>query len=617
MPLLCAPTERGRALQSQTDGGVAVGQGVTSMVGRRLAMRDAGVDVAPTDKRLRYLMDLSRDAFIETSGDGVVTEWNRQAEVVFGWSRDDVLGRPVSEFLIPERYIGRFRRDLHGLHISVGDTERTPTRRMRLIHHAGHEIEVLGTAYVLGTEEGLRIGVFALDRRDDGESAEALAHAHLYDALTGLPNRVMFSYRLSYALAKERRTPGMVAVLVLDLDRFKSINDGLSHDVGDEVLVAVANRLREADIGAELIARLGGDEYLAIFEGDGAEHDAVAFADRALALIAQPIDVGGREVFITASVGIACSSSNAIDAGPLLSKADAAMYQAKARGGGGIEVSGEIIQTRVFDRMNLEHALHRALERDELQLHYQPVVDVDSGDMVGMEALLRWMHPKWGLVQPDGFIPIAEENGLIVPIGAWILREACRQLHEWTCDPTQEPLGSISVNLSARQLDHPEIVGTVERVLDEMGLVPSRLTLEITESALMRDATAALRVLRALKSLGILLAIDDFGTGYSSLSHLSQFPLDLLKIDKSFVDDLDGGRDGLEIVAAVIKLAHALGLQVVAEGVEQATQLDHLKMMGCDFAQGYHFSRPMPAYQVGRNQAGRDAGPGRRLAGSI
>jgi EAL domain-containing protein (putative c-di-GMP-specific phosphodiesterase class I) len=257
--------------------------------------------------------------------------------------------------------------------------------------------------------------------------------------------------------------------------------------------------------------------------------------------------------------------------------------------------------------MNLEHALHRALERDELQLHYQSVVDIDGGDTVGVEALLRWMHPEWGLVQPDGFIPIAEENGLIVPIGAWTLQEACRQLGEWTRDPAHEPLGTISVNLSARQLDHPEIVGTVERVLDETRLVPSRLTLEITESALMRDAAAALRVLRALKSLGVLLAIDDFGTGYSSLSHLSQFPLDILKVDKSFVDDLDGSRDGLEIVAAVIKLAHALGLQVVAEGVEQAAQLDHLKMMGCDFAQGYHFSRPMPAYQVGRQKVGREA----------
>jgi EAL domain-containing protein (putative c-di-GMP-specific phosphodiesterase class I) len=248
--------------------------------------------------------------------------------------------------------------------------------------------------------------------------------------------------------------------------------------------------------------------------------------------------------------------------------------------------------------MHTEHALHRALERDELRLHYQPVIDIAGGQVAAVEALLRWQHPAQGLVAPDRFIPVAEESGLIIPIGAWVLHEACRQLREWTYGGRAGSLGAVEVNLSARQVDHVEIVNTVERALDETGIPPSALTLEITESALMRDAASALQVLRALKGLGVTLAIDDFGTGYSSLSYLHRFPLDVLKIDKSFVDGMAGGRDGVEIVAAVIKLAHALGLQVVAEGVEQAAQLEQLAAMGCDFAQGYLFARPLPVTEV-------------------
>ncbi|HYA67444.1 MAG TPA: EAL domain-containing protein [Acidimicrobiales bacterium] len=571
---------------------------VVSIIGHQAALRNADARAARLETRFQHLLDLSRDAFVETDGYGILTEWNRQAELLFGWSRDEVLGRPLADFLIPERYMSRHLHDLEATRNAVNGLERTRPRDMHLLHREGHELQVSGTAYIIGDGPELRVGGFLHDRGGERAADEALAHAYLHDALTGLPNRTLFTYRLAYALAKGRGSPGSVAVLVLDLDRFKAINDALSHEVGDEVLVTVAERLEGADGSAEVIARLGGDEFLVLFDGRDAEGKAVSFAENVLRVLSQPIEAAEHEVFISASIGIACSSSSVLEATPLLSNADAAMYQAKTRGGGSIEVFGEAMRARVADRMHTEHALHRALEREELCLHYQPVIDIARGQVIGLEALLRWQHPAQGLMAPNRFIPVAEESGLIIPIGAWVLHEACMQLHEWIYGRAGAELSTVEVNLSARQIDHPEIVDTVERILDERGLPPSSLTLEITESALMHDAESALRVLRSLKALGVTLAIDDFGTGYSSLSYLHRFPLDVLKIDKSFVDGLATDSDGSEIVAAVIKLAHALGLQVVAEGVEQMAQLEQLGSMGCDFAQGYLFSRPIPANEV-------------------
>jgi diguanylate cyclase (GGDEF)-like protein/PAS domain S-box-containing protein len=548
--------------------------------------------------RFQHLLDLSRDAFVETDADAVLTEWNRQAELLFGWSRDEVLGRPVTEFLVPGRFLGDLRQELDAVRRRPSATERTRPREMRLLHREGHEVQVSVTAYIMGTGPGLRIGGFLHDRHDEKAAEEALAHAYLYDSLTGLPNRTLFTYRLSYALAKGKGSPGSVALLVLDLDRFKGINDALGHEVGDEVLVAVSGRLVAADGTAQVVARLGGDEFLVLFDGENAESDAEAFSRRVLEALAQPIAAGTGEVFITASIGIASTSARLTEATPLLSNAGAAMYQAKKTGGGSVEVFGEAMRVRVLDRMNTEHSLHRALERSELRLFYQPVVEIKGSRAVGVEALLRWDHPDQGLVTPNRFIPVAEESGLIIPIGAWVLHEACRQLRRWQIKRYGGLQGAVEVNLSARQVDDPEIVATVERILSDTGLSPSHLTLEITESALMHDAASALRVLRALKDLGVTLAIDDFGTGYSSLSYLQRFPLDILKIDKTFVDELGVAPEGSEIVAAVINLAHALGLQVIAEGVESERQLDELARLDCDFAQGYLFSRPVPAHEL-------------------
>ena len=590
-----AQRDRVRTTQNDTlgvHGGAADGEHLGA------AGRDGASVVSRLHTRIEHVLDMARDAFVETDARGVLTEWNRQSEVLFGWSRDEVVGRLVTEFLVPDRHHGAFMHQLDTVRSALRPTERTRPRVMTLLHREGYEVQVLGSAYIVGSGSELRIGGFLYDPDEDKAAEEALAHAYLHDSLTGMPNRTLFTYRLAYALAKGKGAPGSVAVLVLDLDRFKSINDGLGHEVGDEVLVAVAGRLQAADATSEVIARLGGDEFLVLFDGDDAQSDAVEFSHRALDALSTPISAGDGEVFITASIGIACTSARVREATPLLSNADAAMYQAKGRGGGTVEVFGEVMRMRVLDRMNTEHSLHRALERRELRLFYQPVVEIKGARAVGVEALLRWEHPEQGLVPPSRFIPVAEESGLIIPIGAWVLREACHQLCMWRADSFGAPRGAVEVNLSARQIDHPEIVSTVARILDETGLPPANLTLEITESALMNDASSALRVLRALKELGVTLAIDDFGTGYSSLSHLQRFPLDILKIDKSFVDELGIDRGGAEIVAAVVKLAHALGLQVIAEGVETERQLDVLLDLDCDFAQGYLFSRPVPAHEL-------------------
>jgi diguanylate cyclase (GGDEF)-like protein len=420
------------------------------------------------------------------------------------------------------------------------------------------------------------------------------------DGLTGLADRATYLERLTGATMIHAGTSGSVAVVLLDLDRFKAVNNSMGHALGDGVLVSVARRLEQAGGDVDLLARFGGDEFLALVtdESGAAERKAAAFVARVQESLAAPIPVDDAEVFLDASVGIALNTFGADDPDDLLAHAEAAMYQAKRRGGFGVETFGESLRIEVLDRMATEHSLHRALERSELMLHYQPVVEVGGATTVGAEALIRWQHPDQGMVAPGRFIPVAEESGLIIPIGAWVLEQACHQLQDWHRRSEGGPQGSVEVNLSARQIDDPQIVATIEEILSRTGLPPEYLTLEITESALMKDAAAALVVLQALKDIGVLLAIDDFGTGYSSLSYLQRFPLDILKVDQMFVHELGEDGGGYEIVSAVISLAHALGLEVVAEGVESTQQLEILRSLDCDFAQGFLFSRPVPASEL-------------------
>jgi Amt family ammonium transporter len=423
---------------------------------------------------------------------------------------------------------------------------------------------------------------------------DEIRHQALHDPLTGLPNRVLFADRLGHALARLRRSEGAVGVLFLDLDHFKLVNDSLGHQAGDDLLVAVAPRLRQIVRPADTVARFGGDEFGILLEDIESERDAAEVAERVAAAFARPFLVEGSEHFVTASVGIAIASAATGAPEELIRDADAAMYRAKERGRARYELFDEIMRARAVGRLRVENELRRALERDELCLHYQPVVSVRDGAVTGFEALLRWNHPERGLVGPLEFIWVAEEGGLIDQIGRWVLTEACRQAAAWQAmRPDGPPIG-LSVNLSARQVAQRDLPEFVAGVLDETGLEPACLSLEITESVLLEESDAPAAVLRSLRATGARLVLDDFGTGYSSLGYLKRLQLDALKVDRSFVDGLGSGQEETAIVEAIVGMAKALGLGVVAEGVETEEQLAELRRLGCDGAQGYWFARPMP-----------------------
>jgi diguanylate cyclase (GGDEF)-like protein len=427
----------------------------------------------------------------------------------------------------------------------------------------------------------------------------ALAHQALHDSLTGLPNRSLLLDRLDQAMARARRRETRPAVLLLDLDHFKVVNESQGHAAGDRLLVAVAERLRSSVRPSDTVARFGGDEFVVVCEDMVSEWEATLVGQRLSATLEDPFLVDGHEHFMTASIGVVLADpDDAPEA--VLRDADSAMYEAKHRGRARTELFDERLRARAAARMETESALRRALDRGEFILVYQPIVLLSEGRMVGAEALLRWQHPERGTITPDQFIPVAEETGLIVPIGAWVLEEACRQSRRWReAAPGRPPL-AVSVNLSARQLVSPGFLDVVARALSDNAVDPSTFHLEITESVLMGDADFYVETLTALKALGVRLAIDDFGTGYSSLSYLRRFPIDKIKVDRSFVSDLDGGGGEWSIVAAVIAMAQALGRVALAEGVETPEQLSGLRALGCDFAQGYHFSRPLPPEDLDR-----------------
>ena len=388
---------------------------------------------------------------------------------------------------------------------------------------------------------------------------------------------------------------GRLGVLFIDLDNFKIINDSLGHQAGDAVLVETARRLQSCLRASDTAARLGGDEFTVLLEDIDGLDDAVAVAERVAAALRTPIPVAGREVFMGSSIGIALSSPAQQGAADLLRCADLAMYEAKRRGKGRYEVFDERTLGRVSDRLDLETDLRHAIERGEFRVHYQPIIDLRTERIVEVEALVRWEHPLRGRVAPNHFIPVAEETGLIVPIGQWILEQACRQAAAWQRAYPHAQRLVVSVNLSARQFQHPTLVADIGRTLRQTALPARCLKLEITESVVMQDAEAAIVTLRGLKSLGIQLAIDDFGTGYSSLSYLKILPVDTLKIDRSFVDGLGQDPQDTAIVRSIIALARTLHLSVTGEGIETAAQQHHLQQLGCHRGQGYLFARPVPA----------------------
>jgi diguanylate cyclase (GGDEF)-like protein/PAS domain S-box-containing protein len=469
------------------------------------------------------------------------------------------------------------------------------TREKRYMHKSGYYIWVNLTTSLVRDADGnpkyYSTVIEDISRRKQIE--EELLHLANHDVLTGLPNRSLLLDRLSQALVYANRAGGQVAVLLIDLDRFKNINDSLGHDVGDKIIMEIGRRLTACVRTGDTVARFGGDEF-AVIRPDVVREETVAImAQQVLEALSRPLMIEGHEFYPTGSIGISMYPRDGQDGQALLKNADTAMYRAKDAGRNNFQFYAHEMNSRALDRLKLESGLRRALERGEFALHYQPQMDIATGAIVGVEALLRWEPPGQSMVFPADFIPIAEETGLIVPIGEWVLRTACLQIRQWQVSG-RFPNLKMAVNLSARQFKQQSIADMVSRVLAESDCSPQSLELEITESVIMENPESAAQTLRSLSEMGVHLSIDDFGTGYSSLSYLKRFPINSLKIDKSFVQDITTDADDAAIAKAVIALAHSLKLSVIAEGVETAEQLDFLRMQRCDQMQGYYLSRPLP-----------------------
>jgi diguanylate cyclase (GGDEF)-like protein/PAS domain S-box-containing protein len=463
----------------------------------------------------------------------------------------------------------------------------------------GEDRWVSTTKLPLRDRGGNIVGTFGISRDITArkKAEEQLQRQAFYDPLTDLPNRALFVERLKHLFQRSRRALGSptFALLYLDLDRFKSVNDSLGHQAGDELLIGVARRLERCLRPGDTLARLGGDEFTVVLDEIGSEADATGVAERIHAELAAPIDVGSYEVFTSVSVGIALSSAGYEGPEAMLRDADTAMYRAKAAGRARHQVFGSDMHQRALSSLQLETDLRRALERHEIVPHYQPIVDLETGGVVGFEALARWRHPTRGMVPPDLFISVAEETGLVGAIGERMLTEACRQARAWQRKYAAWSKLEISVNISARQLAQGGLPAEVERVLVATGLDPACLILEITESTLMHNLNAGAGVIQRLHAMSVGLHLDDFGTGYSSLAYLNSFPVHALKVDRSFVSRMDSAPEQSAIVKAIVSLAHNLGMLVVAEGVETSAQAEALRALRCQRGQGFLFSKPLPA----------------------
>ena len=537
-----------------------------------------------TSMRVRASRGLSADRHTRLSSGGLqpllATQWPTVVE--------DVAGAP--EATIPELLAQPGMRSGVGLAVpgNEGAFGLLTVHSAAVRRFAPDELDFLqAIAHVLAD---------AIERE---RAEERMRHGALHDPLTGLPNRTLFADRLDLALARARRGDTAVSVLFLDFDHFKLVNDSLGHGAGDELLCALAARLDETLRMGDTVARFGGDEFVIICEGLEGPYEAVEIAERTQRALARPFAVGGAEHFVTASIGIAVSDGSGQRAEDLIRDADAAMYRAKERGRACSELFDERMRDRATARLRTENELRRALDHEELRLVYQPIVDLATGRLTGVEALVRWEHPTRGLLGPMEFVPVAEDTGLIVPLGDWVFREACRQSAEWcAARPDAAPV-RVSINLAARQVTQPGLLRRLGEILSETGADPAHLGVEITETTLMDETGAAVETLQRLKALGLKVLLDDFGTGYSSLAYVKRFPIDVLKIDRSFTADLDrGDADTATIVEAIVNMARGLRVGVVAEGVETEQHAARLRELGCTSAQGYLFARPMAAADV-------------------
>ncbi|MEY2451007.1 MAG: hypothetical protein QOD92_581 [Acidimicrobiaceae bacterium] len=557
-----------------------------------------------SEDRFRSLVQNSSDLTM-VLGAGTITYASEASERLLGYSPEELVGRAPSDLVHPDD-LG-WLRDRIAADLASNSVAQPVELRVRRAD--GDWIHVEAVVANLSDRPSVRGTVVnARDITERKQAEAALEHQALHDSLTGLPNRLLFLDRLDHAMTRAHRdSQAAPSVLFLDLDRFKLVNDGMGHDAGDELLAAVAARLRTALRPGDTIARFGGDEFVLLIESVTDRAQAEEIANRVLDCFEQPFRVDGEDLLVSASVGVAMFDP-AHTAAELVRDADAAMYRAKAQGRGRMQMFDAATREHELQRVHTENALRTALEQDELRVFYQPIFRLRDLRAVGVEALVRWQHPTRGLLAPSEFIDVAEDSGLIVPLGAWVLAESCRQVVEWNREfPTADAL-SLSVNLSARQLGEPSLVDTVATTLRDAGIDPSRVDiwLEVTETLVLRDPEIAAARLAELRALGVRLAVDDFGTGYSSLSYLRRFPVSALKIDRAFVAGLGHSAEDEAIVVAVVRLAHALGLQVVAEGVESEVQLTRLQEIGCDFAQGFLLQVPLPADQLDLRALKRD-----------
>jgi diguanylate cyclase (GGDEF)-like protein/PAS domain S-box-containing protein len=544
-------------------------------------------------QRLAAIVEFSEDAIISKNMDGVITSWNRGAEKMYGYTEGEVVGRDLSFLLPPERQAeiqAIMERVLSGQPVECLETQR--------LTKTGSVLDVSLSVSLIKDAGGHIAGASAIarditQRKAAEKQVQFLAY---YDALTGLSNRTLLQDRLTKALASARRQKGKVALLFLDLDEFKTINDSLGHSVGDLVLKEVAERLKKWAREQDTVARVGGDEFLIVLTALKEAADAAVAAERLMNTMTAEFVVQGHSLCISCSVGISIFPEHGANCETLIKDADAAMYYAKENGCNDFRFFTKDMNAQAVERLTLENGLRLALDKKELFLVYQPQIEIATGRIIGLEALLRWQHPELGLVPPDKFIRIAENSGLIMPIGEWVLRTACSQTRKWQDEGL--PAVPVAVNVSAVQFRQENFSKLIDRVLRETGLAPEYLELELTESLLLSNADVMFSVLRDLRAMGLKLAIDDFGTGYSSLSYLRRFPVGKLKIDRSFIRDVAVNPDDAAITTAIIGMAKSLNLKVIAEGVEDEAQVSFLRAHQCDESQGYYFSKPLAVDKV-------------------
>ena len=577
--------------------GAALLISVLSVVGSRSRRREATAEgqrlaLAVSEERFRHLVQHASDVIAVVDRDGRCLYASPSVQRVMGIAPELVTGQTLFASLDSEehRRLTAFlsahfagQNALDGILVHEEISYTRPDGQPRII-------EVVGS---MPPDTSEMVGLI-LNMRDITERKmleRELEHQAFHDSLTGLPNRVLFRERVNLALHRVRPAGSQIGALFLDLDNFKLVNDSLGHKAGDKLLVAVANRLAGCLSGSDTIARLGGDEFTILVDGASDGDRVIAVAERITECLTSPFSIEGREFLVRASIGISFSSDATKGADDLLRDADVAMYEAKARGQGGYAVYEQAMTDRTWERMELEGELRQALRDDQFVVLYQPVIDLATGHIQEVEALVRWQHPTRGLLNPSSFIPLAEETGLIVGLGAWVLEASCRQAERWNRQ-FEHPV-VVCVNVSGRQFQDPGFVDTVATILRDTGFDAYRLKLEITESVMMDDIRETGKTFDALVSMGVRIAIDDFGTGYSSMAYLERFPIDTLKIDRSFIQRLGTG-DG-DMVQAVVVFAKMLGLRVTAEGIETERQCDLLRRMGCEMGQGYLFARPVPA----------------------